>query len=74
MTRFFRNIFFYLLVFILGLWIYDYYNASNAPKNDMSYSNFMKEVQQDDVQMWKSRPNCRPSLLSGAASLPVSCP
>jgi hypothetical protein len=49
-TRFFRNIFFYLLVFILGLWIYDYYNASNAPKNDMSYSNFMKEVQQDDVQ------------------------
>ena len=50
MTRFFRNIFFYLLVFILGLWIYDYYNASNAPKNDMSYSNFMKEVQQDDVQ------------------------
>ncbi|WP_302889330.1 ATP-dependent zinc metalloprotease FtsH [uncultured Acidaminococcus sp.] len=50
MTRFFRNIIFYLLVFILGLWIYDYYNASNAPKNDMSYSNFMKEVQQDDVQ------------------------
>ena len=111
MTRFFRNIFFYLLVFILGLWIYDYYNASNAPKNDMSYSNFMKEVQQDDVQSvtivdnsvikgrlkngsefttvaprddkmvdtLRSRDveikaELPPSLLSGAASLPVSCP
>lgn len=50
MSKFIRNLVFYLLVVILGVWIYDYYNASNVPKNEMSYSNFMKEVQQDDVK------------------------
>lgn len=50
MSKFLRNLIFYLLIVILGVWIYDYYNTSNTPKNEMSYSNFMKEVQQDDVK------------------------
>ena len=50
MSKFFRNLIFYLLIVIVGVWIYDYYNASNTPKNEMSYTNFMKEVQQDDVK------------------------
>lgn len=50
MSKLIRNLIFYLLIVILGVWIYDYYNASNTPKNEMSYSNFMKEVQQDDVK------------------------
>ena len=50
MSKFFRNLIFYLLIVIIGVWIYDYYNVSNTPKNEMSYTNFMKEVQQDDVK------------------------
>ena len=49
MTKFFRNLLFYLLILILGLWIFEYYNSPSTPKNEMSYTNFMKEVQQDDV-------------------------
>ena len=47
MSKFIRNLVFYLLIVIVGVWIYDYYNASSTPKNEMSYSNFVKEVQQD---------------------------
>lgn len=50
MSKFIRNLVFYLLIVIIGVWIYDYYNASNTPKNEMSYSNFIKEVQQDEVK------------------------
>ena len=50
MSKFIRNLVFYLLIVIVGVWIYDYYNASSTPKNEMSYSNFMKEVQQDEVK------------------------
>ena len=46
MSKFIRNLVFYLLIVIVGVWIYDYYNASSTPKNEMSYSNFIKEVQQ----------------------------
>ena len=45
MSKFIRNLVFYLLIVIVGVWIYDYYNASSTPKNEMSYSNFVKEVQ-----------------------------
>lgn len=50
MSKFIRNLVFYLLIVIVGVWIYDYYNASSTPKNEMSYSNFVKEVQQDEVK------------------------
>ena len=50
MSKFIRNLVFYLLIVIVGVWIYDYYNASSTPKNEMSYSNFIKEVQQDEVK------------------------
>ncbi len=50
MSKLIRNLVFYLLIVILGVWIYDYYNVSSTPKNEMSYSNFMKEVQQGTVK------------------------
>lgn len=49
-SKLIRNLVFYLLIVILGVWIYDYYNVSSTPKNEMSYSNFMKEVQQGTVK------------------------
>lgn len=49
-SKLIRNLVFYLLIVIMGVWIYDYYNVSTTPKNEMSYSNFMKEVQQGTVK------------------------
>lgn len=43
-SKLIRNLVFYLLIVIMGVWIYDYYNVSTTPKNEMSYSNFMNEV------------------------------
>ena len=50
MSKFFRNVAFYLLIIVIAIWVIDYYSASNTTKTDISYSNFMKQVQQDDVK------------------------
>ena len=44
MAKFFKNIIFYLLI------VLDYYSAGSAGKNDISYTAFMKHVQQDEVK------------------------
>lgn len=50
MSKFFRNVGFYLLIVVVAIWIIDYYSSNNEPKTDITYSNFMKQVQQDDVK------------------------
>ncbi len=50
MSKFFRNVGFYLLIVVIAIWIIDYYSNSTEPKTDITYSNFMKQVQQDDVK------------------------
>lgn len=50
MSKFFKNVSFYLLIIIVAIWIIDYYSVSTVSKTDISYSNFIKQVQQDDVK------------------------
>ncbi|MEG1158912.1 MAG: ATP-dependent zinc metalloprotease FtsH [Acidaminococcaceae bacterium] len=50
MSKFFRNVSFYLLIIIIAIWIIDYYSVNTVNKTEISYSNFMKQVQQDDVK------------------------
>ena len=50
MNRFFKNVTFYLLIIIVAIWMIDYYSASTVSKTDISYSAFMKHVQQDEVK------------------------
>lgn len=50
MGKFFRNVSFYLLIIIVAIWIIEHYSANNVSKTDISYSNFIKQVQQDDVK------------------------
>lgn len=51
MNRFFKNVTFYLLIIIVAIWmIVDYYSASTVSKTDITYSAFMKHVQQDEVK------------------------
>jgi len=49
-SKFFRNVSFYLLIIVVAIWIIDYYSATTVPKTDITYTNFMKQVQQDDVK------------------------
>lgn len=50
MSKFFKNVSFYLLIIIVAIWIIDYYSVSTISKTDISYSNFVKQVLQDDVK------------------------
>lgn len=50
MNRFFKNVTFYLLIIIVAIWMVDYYSASTVSKTDITYSAFMKHVQQDEVK------------------------
>lgn len=50
MNRFFKNVTFYLLIIIVAIWMIDYYSASTVSKTNITYSAFMKHVQQDEVK------------------------
>lgn len=50
MNRFFKNVTFYLLIIIVAIWMIDYYSVSTVSKTDITYSAFMKHVQQDEVK------------------------
>lgn len=50
MGKFFRNVSFYLLIIIVAIWIIEYYSTNTVNKTDISYSSFVKQVQQDEVK------------------------
>ena len=47
MSKFFKNVAFYLLIVVAAIWVMDHYSAGNTAKTDISYTTFMKHVQQD---------------------------
>ncbi|MCD7975459.1 MAG: ATP-dependent zinc metalloprotease FtsH [Phascolarctobacterium sp.] len=50
MNRFFRNVTFYLLVIIVVIWMFDYYSAGTVKPTDISYTSFLKYVQQNEIK------------------------
>lgn len=50
MSKFFKNVTFYLLILIVMIWMFDFYSGGPEKKNDISYTSFMKHVQQDEVK------------------------
>ncbi len=50
MNKFFKNVAFYLLIIVVIIWMFDYYSAGNAKPANISYSSFMKHVQQDEIK------------------------
>ncbi|MBR4525878.1 MAG: ATP-dependent zinc metalloprotease FtsH [Acidaminococcaceae bacterium] len=50
MFKFFKNVAFYLLIVVAAIWVMDHYSVGNASKTDISYTAFMKHVQQDEVR------------------------
>lgn len=52
MSKFIRNIIFYLMVVIVGMWMFDYYSAAKpslAQKNEINYSTFLQQVDNNQV-------------------------
>ena len=53
MNKFLRNVIFYLMVAIVGMWMFDYYSAAKpatvVQKNEINYSAFLQEVDAENV-------------------------
>ncbi len=50
MNKFFKNVTFYLLIIIVMIWMFDHYSASTPKASEISYSSFMKHVQQAEIK------------------------
>lgn len=49
MNKFFRNVSFYLLIIIIAISIIDYYSNRTTPKQEISYTQFLKQVDEQKV-------------------------
>ena len=50
MNKFLKNVTFYLLVIIVIIWMFEHYNAGQVKPEQMSYSGFLKHVQQEEIK------------------------
>ena len=50
MNKFFRNVGFYLLIIIIAISIIDYYSAKTTTKTEVSYTAFLKQVEDQKVE------------------------
>lgn len=49
MNKFFKNVSFYLLIIIIAIYIIDFYSAQTTTKQEVSYTNFVKQVEQGEI-------------------------
>ena len=49
MNKFFRNVGFYLLIIIIAISIIDYYSSKTTTKTEVSYTAFLKQVEDQKV-------------------------
>lgn len=50
MNKFFRNVSFYLLIIIIAISIIDYYSSRTTTKQEISYTQFLKSVEEQKVE------------------------
>ncbi len=50
MNKFFRNVSFYLLIIIIAISIIDYYSSRTTNKQDISYTQFLNQIEEQKVQ------------------------
>ena len=53
MNKFFKNVLFYLLIIMVIIWMFDFYNEKGAKPADISYSSFLQHVQQEEIKQVK---------------------
>ncbi|MBP1764528.1 MAG: ftsH 1 [Firmicutes bacterium] len=50
MNKFFRNVSFYLLIIIIAISIIDYYSSRTTNKQEITYTQFMRSVEEQNVE------------------------
>lgn len=50
MNKFFRNVSFYLLIIIIAISIIDYYSSRTTTKQEISYTQFLKQTEEQKVE------------------------
>jgi cell division protease FtsH len=50
LSKFFRNVSFYLLIIIIAISIIDYYSSRTVTKQEVSYTQFLKQVNDQNVE------------------------
>ncbi len=53
MNKFFKNVLFYLLIIMVIIWMFDTYTDKNAKPVELSYTNFMQHVQDEEIKQVK---------------------
>lgn len=53
MNKFFKNVLFYLLIIMVIIWMFDFYNEKGVKPADISYSSFLQHVQQEEIKQVK---------------------
>lgn len=50
MNKFFRNVSFYLLIIIIAISLIDYWSSRNTTKQEINYTQFLRQVEEEKVQ------------------------
>jgi len=50
LNKFFKNVTFYLLVIVVIIWMFDYYSGPSVKRTEITYSNFVTRVEQDEIK------------------------
>ena len=50
MNKFFKNVTFYLLIIVVIIWMFDYYSGPSVKRTEITYSNFVTRVEQDEIK------------------------
>ncbi|MBQ9763474.1 MAG: ATP-dependent zinc metalloprotease FtsH [Phascolarctobacterium sp.] len=50
MTKFFKNVIFYLLLIMVVIGMFDYYSAAPVKQTDLSYTKFLQQVDADKIK------------------------
>ena len=53
MNKFFKNVLFYLLIIMVIIWMFDFYNEKGTKPTEISYTSFMQHVQADEIKQVK---------------------
>ena len=53
MNKFFKNVLFYLLIIMVIIWMFDFYNEKGTKPADISYTSFLQHVQQEEIKQVK---------------------
>jgi cell division protease FtsH len=50
LNKFFRNVSFYLLIIIIAISIIDYYSSRTTTKQEVSYTQFLHQIEEQKVE------------------------